>query len=93
MTGPDSALTIVQRVFARELNLPADSPLLDPGEPLASDRLGFSSFSFVRAVIAVEDEVEVELADDVFNAVHRNGTIADVARVVGAALGRMEEVQ
>lgn len=91
MTEP--ALAIVQRVFGRELNLPADSPVLDPSEPLASDRLGFSSFSFVRAVIAVEDEVEVELADDVFNAVHRSGTIADVARVVGAALGQLEEVQ
>jgi hypothetical protein len=44
-------------------------------------------------VIAVEDEVGEELADEVFNAVHRNGTIADVARVVAVVLGQLEEVQ
>jgi acyl carrier protein len=87
-SGPDSgpALDVVQRVFGHELGLAPGSPALDASEPLISDRLGFSSFSFVRAVIAVEDEVGEELADEVFTAVHRSGTIGDVARVVAEAL-------
>ena len=93
MTQFDSALAVVQLVFGRELNLPEGSGVLDAAEPVASDRLGFSSFSFVRAVIAIEDEVGVELADDVFNSVHRNGTIGDVARVVAASLHQAEEVR
>lgn len=86
-TAARSPLDVVLDVFGRELGLPADSPGLEAAEPLVSGRLGFSSFSFVRAVIAIEDEVGVELADEVFNSVHRNGTIGDVARVVAAALG------
>ncbi len=80
------ALKVVQRVFGEELGLAAGHPALDATEPLVSDRLGFSSFSFVRAVIAVEDEVGEELADEVFSAVHRSGTVGDVARVVAEAL-------
>ena len=87
-TGPESgpALDVVQRVFGHELGLAPGNPALDASEPLISDRLGFSSFSFVRAVIAVEDEVGEELADEVFTAVHRSGTIGDVARVVAETL-------
>ncbi|MGF7235296.1 MAG: phosphopantetheine-binding protein [Frankia sp.] len=88
MTTLSSATEVVRRVFGRELDLPPDSAALDATEPLVSDRLKFSSFSFVRAVIAVEDEVGVELADDVFMAVHRNGTVGDVTRVVADALDR-----
>lgn len=80
------ALEVVRRLFGRELGLEPGHPGLDADEPLVSDRLGFSSFSFVRAVIAVEDEVGEELADEVFTAVHRSGTIGDVARVVAEAL-------
>ena len=36
----------------------------------------------------VEDEAGVELADEVFETVHRNGTIGDVARVVADALAK-----
>ncbi len=87
-TNDDTATEIVRRVFARELDITDSDEALDPHEPLVSDRLGFSSFSFVRAVIAVEDEVGVELADEVFATVHRNGTIGDVARVVAQALAQ-----
>jgi acyl carrier protein len=82
------ALDVVLRVFGAQLGLPPGSPGLEEAEPLVSGRLGFSSFSFVRAVIAVEDEVGTEIADEVFNSVHRNGTIGDVARVVAQALGQ-----
>lgn len=89
MTSRDQTATeVVRRVFARQLELAEDSDALEPDEPLVSDRLGFSSFSFVRAVIAVEDEAGVELADEVFETVHRNGTIGDVARVVADALAK-----
>jgi acyl carrier protein len=87
-TGAGRALEVVLRAFGNELGLPPESPGLDAAEPLVSVRLGFSSFSFVRAVIAIEDEVGIELADEVFNAVHRSGTIGDVARVVAQALGQ-----
>lgn len=80
------ALDVVQRIFGEELGLAPGHPALDPAEPLVSDRLGFSSFSFVRAVIGVEDVVGEELADEVFTAVHRSGTIGDVVRVVADAL-------
>lgn len=86
MTTTDRALEVVLRRFGQELGLAADDPALAPEEPLVSGRLGFSSFSFVRAVIAVEDEVEVELADEVFDTVHRCGTIGDVIGVVARAL-------
>jgi acyl carrier protein len=86
VTNDDVATKVVRRVFAEQLGLTADSEVLAPEEPLISGRLGFSSFSFVRAVIAVEDEVGVELADEVFMTVHRNGTIGDIARVVAEAL-------
>ncbi|MEO3783703.1 acyl carrier protein [Actinocorallia sp. B10E7] len=87
MTTTDRALEVVLRQFGQELKLAADDPALTPEEPLVSGRLGFSSFSFVRAVIAIEDEVEVELADEVFDTVHRCGTIGDVIGVVARALG------
>jgi acyl carrier protein len=88
----DRSQEVVLRIFGRELGLPPDSPALTIDEPLVSDRLGFSSFSFVRAVIAVEDEVEVEFADEVFDTVHRSGTIGDVVRVVRDALARAGKV-
>jgi acyl carrier protein len=84
----DAALGLVQSVFARELSLPPDHPALGPDRDLAARELGFSSFTFVRAVIAIEDEVGVELADDVFAAVHHNGTVRDVARILEAACAR-----
>ncbi|GAB3655030.1 hypothetical protein GCM10027589_14060 [Actinocorallia lasiicapitis] len=85
-TAFDRAAEVVLRRFGQELKLADGHPALTPAEPLISGRLGFSSFSFVRAVIAVEDEVEVELADDVFDTVHRCGTIGDVIGVVTRAL-------
>lgn len=62
MTTAEDVLTLVRKVFGRQVNLPADQ--VDPDQPaIALD--GIESLHLLRAVAEIEDTLGVAIPDEV----------------------------
>jgi hypothetical protein len=83
-TSPAEVATIVRRALAREASTDVRPELLRDGERIASDTLGLTSMAYVRAVIAVEDEIGAAFADLLFLEVE-DPTVGDVVAYAVAA--------
>ncbi|MBO2461099.1 acyl carrier protein [Actinomadura violacea] len=88
-TAPSSGevATAVKRMLIAESRLSMDPAELAGDEPLKGDVLNVSSLGFVGMFVRLEDELDVELPDDLFNG-RTFTTVDDMVEVVAAAAGR-----
>jgi acyl carrier protein len=87
-TEPDRAeiTRVVKKVAAAASRPPADPAALRDDEPLNGEVLHLNSLSLVGVLVQVEDELDTELADDLFVG-HSFATVADLAEVVARGRG------
>lgn len=84
VTSREAVAALVRQALAREASTGLRPELLGDGERVASDALGLTSMGYVRAVIAVEDEVGTVFADRLFLEV-ADPTVGDVVDYALAA--------
>ncbi|MBO2450265.1 hypothetical protein J4573_24405 [Actinomadura barringtoniae] len=86
-TNDQTVTTAVKRLLIAESRLTMDPAELRDDEPLKGDVLNVSSLGFVGMFVRLEDELDVELPDDLFNG-RTFTTVDDMVAVVAEATGR-----